>query len=262
MQLISLNVLGAKYHTPLVKFISKHKDKTDIFTFQEVLKYKENVLTNGYRANFYGELKNILPNYSSYFSPRSLGYDPDEKVEIPLGFGQATFIKENINTQAQKEIFVYKSFNLMNKTFDDGSVDFPSLILYSILEKEGKKFMVLNFHGLWEPAPKHDTEHRLRQSQLIIDHIEDIDLPTILAGDFNLRIETKSLLMFEENKMRNLVRESKALTTRSTLYDERWRKIDRYADYIFTSKGIFVTDFKVMRAKVSDHLPLYLKFEI
>ena len=262
VRLISLNIWGGKQHDSLISFINKNNAKTDIFTFQEVLKYKENILTHKYKANILGELTKLLTNFNCYFSPRSFNHDPDGKIDIPVEFGQATFVNKKIYINSQNEIFVYKSFNLMNKYFKDGNVDFPSSFIYSILEKGGKKFMVINFHGLWEPAPKHDTEHRLRQSQIIIDHIEHLGIPTILAGDFNLRIETKAISMFEDFGMRNLIKESGALTTRSTLYDEEWRKIDKYADYIFTSPGIYVNEFKVLRAKVSDHLPLYLKFDI
>ena len=262
MQLISLNIWGGKIHDPLINFIEKHKDKTDIFTFQEVLKYEENVKTNSYYANILGELKKILPEHDYYFAPRARNNDPKGKVNFPVEFGQATFIKKNIKKSEQKEIFVYKNFNLTNKYFDDGHLDFPSLILQSIIEINGKKIMILNFHGLWEPGPKIDTEHRLRQSQIIIDHIGYMQLPTILVGDFNLRIETESLKMFEKNGMQNLIKRSGAETTRSNLYEAKWRQIDKHADYILTTSDIKIVDFKVLEDEVSDHLPLFLKFDI
>lgn len=262
MRLISLNLWGGKVHSPLIDFIKKHSDQTDIFTFQEVLKYEKNVKTHDYHANLLGELSEILDNFSFYFSPRSISHDPDGKVNIPVEFGQATFIKNKIKIHENNEFFVYKTFNLMNKYFSESDPDFPSLVLYSILKINNKKFMVINYHGLWEPAPKHDTEHRLRASQIIIDHIQHVSLPTIIAGDFNLRIETKSLQMFEDFGMRNLVKETDAPTTRSHFYEERWRKIDKFADYIIVTKNIDVKKFEVLNDEISDHLPLLLDFEI
>jgi hypothetical protein len=262
MQIISLNIWGGKMHDPLINFIEKNKNNTDIFTFQEVTKYEKNVKFNGYYSNILGEIIHLLPNYNYYFAPRSKGNGPNGKIDFPMEFGQATFIKKEINKCDEREIFVYKNFNLANKYFDNGHFDFPSLILQSIIEIDGKKIMILNFHGLWTPTAKIDTEHRLRQSQIIIDHIEYMNLPTIIAGDFNLRIDTQSLKMFEDAGMRNLIKESGVLTTRSTLYDKKWRSIDRYADYILTTKNINISNFKVMRAKISDHLPLFLRFEI
>lgn len=65
-----------------------------------------------------------------------------------------------------------------------------------------------------------------------------------------------------EEKMRNLVRESKAPTTRTILYDKFFREYDKYADYIFTTRDIDVLDFKVLKDVVSDHSPLYVKFSV
>lgn len=261
MRLVSLNVWGGKIHDPLLKFIKEYKNKTDIFTFQEVMKFKNSIKTNSYYANILEEIADILSDFDYYFAPRAKGSDPDGKVNFPVEFGQATFIKKDIKKLKHKEIFVYKNFNIV-KYFEEGHADFPSLVIQSIIEAGGKKIMILNFHGLWTPTPKHDTEHRLRQSQIIIDHIKYMNLPTILAGDFNLRIETKSLSMLEENGMQNLIKKFEAKTTRSSYYDEKWRKIDKYADYIFTSPGVQVIDFKVLDDEVSDHLPLFLEFKV
>ena len=68
--------------------------------------------------------------------------------------------------------------------------------------------------------------------------------------------------MLENVGLRNLVRESGEITTRNEYYDIKWRKNDKIADYIFVSNDVNVDDSKVMKDKVSDHLPLYLKFDI
>ncbi len=262
MQLITLNLWGGKIHTPLFKFINKNKNKTDIFTFQEVFKSDRNVLSHGSYSNLIEELIKALPEFNYYFASTASGHDTRGKVDFPIEFGQATFVKKNINVIRNGKVFTHKKYNDVKKYYEDGRVDFPRLFVYSEIENEGKHFMVLNVHGFWEPAPKYDTDERYKQSQMIIDFVKREKIPAIVAGDFNLRIDTKALKMFEENKFRNLVKESGALTTRSILYDIKWRSFDKYADYILTSKGIWVTNFKVMRAKVSDHLPLFMKFEI
>jgi hypothetical protein len=261
MKLISLNIWGGKIYEELFKFINRYKEETDIFTFQEVLKYEKNIITNGYYANIFGDLIKALPDFNFYFAPRCKNVDPKEIISFPVEFGQATFIKKGVRIIDQDHIFVYKNFNITKKR-SDFDIDIPSLILNSIIEANGKKVLIINFHGLAEYAPKIDNEHRLRQSQLIIDHINYTGLPAIVAGDFNLRMETLSLKLFEDNKMHNLVKDSKAPTTRSALYEEKWRKIDKYADYIFTSAGIKIKNFKVLNDEVSDHLPLFLEFEV
>ena len=262
MQLITLNIWGGRIYSSLFKFIDKNQDKTDIFTFQEVFKSEKDIITHGSYSNILEKLIEKLPNFNYYYASTAKNHDTRGKVNFPLEFGQATFIKKGVNITDQGTFFIYKNYNQIDKYHDDGRVDFPRLLIYSILETEKRKFMVLNIHGYWEPAPKYDTTQRFEQSQKIIDFVKEKNLPSIIAGDFNLRIETKALKMFEENGFRNLVKESGALTTRSTLYKTKWRKFDKYADYILTSKGIWVTDFKIMRAKVSDHLPLFLEFEV
>lgn len=262
MQLITINIWGGKIYNPLLKFIDKHKNKTDIFCFQEVFRSDRDIVTHGSRSNIIIDLIKVLPDFNYYFAPTAKDHDTKGKVNFPLEFGQATFTKKNINVKKQGDIFVHRTFNKPGPYYPDGRVDFPRNFIYTEIEENGKTFQVLNIHGFWEPAPKHDTEQRLRQSQIIIDHAKHVGVPAILAGDFNLRINTQSLKMFEDNGFRNLVKESGALTTRSTLYSNKWRSNDKYADYILTNKGIWVTNFKVMRSKISDHLPLYLKFEV
>jgi len=262
MLLISLNIWGGKVYDPLIKFINKHKDKTDIFFFQEVFKSDRNVITHDSHSNIIEDIIKHLPDFNIYYSPTAKDHDTKGKVDFPLEFGQATFVRKNIKVIRQGEVFVHKKFNEINDYYPDGRVDFPRNFIYSEIEHEGKKFLALNIHGFWQPAPKIDTPERFIQSQKIIDFIKDNNLPSIVAGDFNLRIETKALKMFEEEGMRNLTKESKAKTTRSRLYDPKYRKEDLFADYAIVTKGIWVNDFKIMKDVVSDHLPLYLKFEI
>lgn len=262
MQLITVNIWGGKIHDPLFNFINKHKNNTDIFLFQEVFRSNRYVITHGSHSNIHDELIKYLPDFKGYFSPTAEGHDTRGKVDFPLEFGQMTFIRKDLNITRQGEVFVHKKFNEVGDYYPDGRVNFPRNFIYTEIENAGKKFLALNIHGFWEPEPKHDTPERKIQSQKIIDFIKDIKLPTIIGGDFNLRMETNAVKMLEDTGLRNLVRESKATTTRSKFYEAKWRKTDKFADYIFVSRGIYVNDFKVMKDEVSDHLPLFLKFEI
>jgi len=96
---------------------------------------------------------------------------------------------------------------------------------------------------------------------MILDFIKKQSQPTILAGDFNLGINTRALSMLEE-KLTNLVKTYKLPTTRSNLYDPYYRINDPFADYVMVSREIKVNDFKALADEVSDHLALFLKFEI
>ena len=269
MQLITLNIWGGRKRNKLLNFIEEKRNKTDIFCFQEVFKSDRSVKNpNGSWSNILAEIQNILPEFSAkggpafgwdyYFSPTFHGTDFNNKVDYPLSHGQSTFWNKKLTIKEKGEIFVNRKENDMG-WFDWGKKpNPPKNFLYTLFSN----FLVINLHGYWEPAPKYDTKERLKQSQMIIDFIKKYNLPTVIAGDINLGINTKALKMFEVAGLRNLVKESGAPPTRSTLYDIKWRAIDKFADYIFVSRDVDVFDFKVMRAKVSDHLPLYLEFAI
>ena len=259
MQLITLNIWGGRAHDPLLKFIEANKNQTDIFCFQEVFKSDRSVKNpNGSWSNILAEIQELLPDFDFYFSPTFHGTDFNNKVDYPLSHGQATFWNKKLTIKEMGEVFVNRRENDMG-WFDWGKKpNPPKNFLYTVFDN----FLVVNLHGYWEPAPKYDTKERLKQSQMIIDFIKKYNLPTVIAGDFNLGIDTKALKMFEEAGLRNLVKESGALTTRSTHYDIKWRTIDKFADYIFVSRDVDVFDFKVMPDEISDHLPLYLEFEV
>jgi endonuclease/exonuclease/phosphatase family metal-dependent hydrolase len=262
MQLITINIWGGKVYKPLFKFISKHESKTDIFCFQEVFRSDRSTITHESHSNILADLIRALPDFTYYFSPTAKGHDTKGKVDFPLEFGQATFVRSGINILEQKEVFIHKKFNQIDDYYPDGRVNFPRNFIYTEIENNGKKLLILNVHGFWEPAPKYDTPQRFEQSQKIIDFIKEMGLPAVIAGDFNLRIDTQALRMFEDNKIRNLVKESKAPTTRSSLYDKEFRKFDKFADYILVTKGVWVYDFKVLQDEISDHLPLFLRFGV
>ncbi len=56
--------------------------------------------------------------------------------------------------------------------------------------------------------------------------------------------------------LENLITKYGVTSTRTSLYT---RSDEKFADYIFVSKGVDVKDFKVMPDEVSDHAALYLE---
>jgi len=245
MKLITLNIWGGIVHDEVLDFIKNKKNETDIFCFQEIFKSdKEIKISKGAYSNIKREVEEILPDFKGFYYPTAGSGDLNGFVDYPLFFGQETFVKNGIEVLDSGETYVYKNYNELS-LYPNGKPNFPRNFVYTILEKDGKKFLVLNIHGFWAPAAKFDNEHRFKQSQIILDFIEKYD----------------SML---DEKLRNLVKEYKVPTTRSLLYDEKWRveNNDKYADYIFTSDNVKVKDFKVLQDQVSDHLPLYLEFEI
>lgn len=258
MKLLCLNIWGGKTGEKLLEFIEKNSKDTDIFCFQEMFTSDRETLTpNGSKANILDDIKNVLNDFNYYFSPTYHNRDFQDVVSYPLSQGPATFWKKSLHLKEKGEIFTHNSENDVRFFEPDHIPNPPRNFQYFIFDK----FLVINVHGFWNPAPKTDTPERLKQSQMILDFVKKYDTKKIICGDFNLRIDSKSLKMFEDNGFINLVKESNYQTTRSTLYDIKWRLNDLFADYMIVSKNIKVNDFKVLEDEVSDHLTLTLNFE-
>ena len=114
-------------------------------------------------------------------------------------------------------------------------------------------------HGLWNGQGKTDTPERIEQSQKLRMHVDKFSHSQIIAGDFNLLPETKSLSIAKEG-FRDLIDEFKISSTRSILYNRHTNPV-LFADYIFITKDLEVTQFKVLEDVVSDHLPLLLEIK-
>lgn len=258
MKLICLNLWGGTLLDQVLDFIKYNSIDTDIFCFQEVYKSSENKRTpSDYQSNLIQKLTEALSNYNFHFSPQFHGRDFHFALDYPISQGVATFWKNSLNPIDKGEIFIYGEENKFIEVPGKNQI-IPSRNMQYV---EFEKFIVTNLHGYWAPLPKYDTPQRIKQSEIIIDFFKKINKPAILTGDFNLGINTRSVLMIEENGFTNLIKKSKAPTTRSYLYNIKWRANDKFADYIFT-KNVDVRSFEVMKDKISDHLPLKLEFQI
>lgn len=129
------------------------------------------------------------------------------------------------------------------------------------LKVQNKIFYIINTHLTHLPEGKNDSEKRIRQSERLSELLHTFSSPKILAGDFNLLPETKSIRMIEKANMRNLVTEYKVPSTRTELY-RKFIGGPKFADYIFSSPEVQVKDFRVLPDVVSDHSPLLVDFNL
>jgi endonuclease/exonuclease/phosphatase family metal-dependent hydrolase len=191
----------------------------------------------------FSQVGDILQNYEKIFAPA------DEDGD----YGLAIYYKKSLLLRSDGNIMIHDK----TEYFPDPDVTAPKRNLqYLTLQIEDQqKVSILNFHGLWNGQGKGDTEDRLQQSEKIIAFLKTINHPFVLGGDFNLSPGTQSLKMFEDFGLRNLIKESGITSTRTSYYT----KENKFADYVFVSKGVQVEDFKVLPDEVSDHAPLYVK---
>lgn len=257
MKLISLNTWGGKIFEPLINFIKQQSKDTDIFCFQEVFTTTSNhTETSGFRTNLYNEITKILEDHQGYFAAAidnyPVGSFQGKHTDFNLSSGLAIFIRKTLAVKSYGDFFIYRDKN--NYNLDDFNT-MPKNAQYIIFTTEGKKITVCNTHGIWHTQGKGDSPSRIQQSQKIKQFLDLQQGEKILCGDFNLKLNTKSLKILE-NDLDNLIRKYHIPTTRNKYFPRE----EKFADYIFVSPGIRVESFQVPEVDISDYLPMILEF--
>jgi endonuclease/exonuclease/phosphatase family metal-dependent hydrolase len=250
MKIITLNAWGGIAGTQgLLDFFKKYED-VDIFCLQEIYdggdgQDEAEKLGNDKNKEYelFSLIQKTLPDHTGYFRP-----------SVKEFYGIAIFIKTNIIVLEEGEKFVHKHKGFLP---EDNLGFHARNIQYVKIQKDGKDFCVINFHGLWNGQGKHDSEDRINQSKNILEFTAGIQGELVLCGDFNLRPDTESLKAFENVGLKNLIREYNITSTRTSHYT----KEEKFADYAFTTPGIVVKDFKVLPEEVSDHAALFIEIE-
>ncbi|MFH0973038.1 MAG: endonuclease/exonuclease/phosphatase family protein [Patescibacteria group bacterium] len=257
MKILSLNVWAGREFDPLIKYISEKSADTDIFCFQEVFDTptNEKIVNDCYRANIYSELEKMLGNHAGHFAPVQDDWGFDSRVDFPLSWGVAMFLKKSIDIEQVGDIFIRGNYN--SKKDDNTTV--PRNLQYVVFNKKGKNYVVAHFHGLWNGKGKGDCSERIAQSLRVKKFMDNIEGKKILCGDFNLNPDTQSLVMLEEGNV-NLIKKYEIKSTRSLLY-KSYGKSSHFADYVIASPDVNVYDFEVPNVKVSDHLPMIISFD-
>jgi endonuclease/exonuclease/phosphatase family metal-dependent hydrolase len=254
MKILSLNTWGGRAgREKLLEFIDAHRD-VDIFCLQEIWsaphEHLEGAEVAGWKIDHsqimtHGleDMSRLLNSHTAYFHPC-----------FGDNYGQLLLIKKEIPVSFVGERFIYQEKGYVS---DTELADHARLMQYAVFEHHGRKMSVLNIHGLWNGQGKGDSEHRIEQSKNILNQIDELEADTILCGDLNLRPDTKSIGLLEHAGLRNLVVEYGVTSTRTSHYS----KDEPYADYIFTSQGLSVIDFRVLPDEVSDHKALLVEIE-
>ncbi len=263
MKLISLNLWGGKLYEPLIKFIKKQSADTDIFCFQEVFDIDLDpppVLESGGRADLYGRISATLPGFRGYFALTKEGADFQETIHFPLRIGLAMFVRHGIRVRDTGSMFVVAD------GAEGASATYPhavprNLQYITIISSHYRPLTIVNFHGLLDDGQKRDTVLRLDQFRGVKRFLDNVHHAKMLCGDFNVYPDTQSIRMFEEDGLRNLIKEFDVETTRNDNYKDMEKFKDYISDYAFVSPDIKVKNFEVLPDEVSDHLALELEFE-
>lgn len=253
MKVLSLNTWAGKQFNELTKYISKNSKAVDVFCFQEVMHTEsgKTIVEQYYRANLFSELQNCLKHHTGYFAPALDGIGFSEKVDFPLQWGVAMFLKNDLDIKQIGDVFIVGNYE---RNHEPGRRT-PRNLQYAVLGMGNEEVTVAHLHGLWNGKGKTDSDERIGQSREIKRFTDSQNGKLVLLGDFNLLPETQSLSMLEE-RLVNLIKTNNIQSTRSKLY----LKPERFADYTFVSPDVRVNSFEVPEVDVSDHLPMILDF--
>lgn len=226
-------------------FIESFRNSVDIFCFQEVLHQESVPPYPGWDAcmpDLFSKISDILGFEGIITEPYS-----------PIGERLAIFTSKNIEVEDHG---VYQLSKGDITPIDGAPFHMDSMLQWVSFVSEGSEFTAANVHGLWVKGDKSDTPKRIDQSNQILQFFQKRTGAKILSGDLNISLNTQSIKMID-GSFENLVRLNNIQSTRSAIYTGE----DKYADYIFTSKDVYVNSFSVLRVDVSDHLPLCLDFK-
>lgn len=116
------------------------------------------------------------------------------------------------------------------------------------IEVSGSIIQVANVHGTWS-ADKLDSERSIRQSEFILERLQEKNMPSILLGDFNVLLRTESISLI-----------SKHFNNINAIFNiPSTRPKGEAIDFIFLSQGLSARKMTVEEIEISDHYPLILE---
>ncbi len=241
MKLMTLNIWGGHVRDPLLKFIEVQQE-VDFFCLQEVYNQAQAKISNDNREvclNIFSELHALLPNHEPFFRPLVNGV-----------YGIGMFVKKDVKIVEEGELTIFE-----NPNYSGCGPTHSRNLQWIKCHINNTSHYIMNVHGLWNGRGKSDSPERICQSQKIRQFVEEVEGPTILCGDFNLRPDTESIRILKKD-MKDLIQMYGVDSTRTRFYE----KEEKFADYIFTSPEIKINHFQILKDEVSDHCPLLIDF--
>lgn len=249
IKLVNLNIwLGGQIFDPMLGFLKA--EQADILTLQEVHNEKSKSLPRNFRS------LEIIKNELNYpyvsFAPSTLWNNGKIKADI----GNAILSRFPINSDS------YVFYNTPYGEYKEGVVDeYPNIsrtIQHAEINIEKTILNVFNTQGIWG-FDGLDNQRRLEMGSMIAKMVKN-NKNVILAGDFNMEANTKSMGKIEKY-LKNVFKNE--LTTS---FNMKRKTSQGYAsavvDMIFVSPNIKVIDHFCPKIDVSDHLPLVCTLEV
>ncbi len=262
MKLLNINISIKINNTQKIAEFIKQQN-TEIVTLQEVGRYLEESVFQEFRSESgIGQVVGkIYPN--KFFGPMWVADAVRKEGKIYRDFGglieQGNEILSKYSiTEAVNEHF-YKSNEYALDWTNWKKEDHGRSLQTVELDINGKSLQILNIHGIWTEDKKGD-ERTIKECEFVVNKAKQKNIPTIIAGDFNLLPETESIEVINKEFV-NLIDKYNIKSTRPD-FDDGLETGRNVVDYIFVTDDIKIKNFEVIETHITDHLPLMLEFEV
>lgn len=265
MQIMCLNGWGGRLHDQLIPYIALARP--DVLCLQEVvhtpgaktewLTYRDDGAALPQRANFFAEVKRVLPDHVAFFCPAAQGDLWDGAMRFASQWGLATYVHKSLPIIGQIQGFVHGSFSPHGYGEHPRSRNAHAVRVFDF--KKGFPVTIAHMHGLRDPSGKHDTPARLQQAEKLkslVQTIAETGDRVIVCGDFNVRPDSETFTILGTLGLTDLITARGFTNTRSSYY----KKEIRFADYMLVNALLADARFDVVEdPEVSDHRPLVLR---
>jgi endonuclease/exonuclease/phosphatase family metal-dependent hydrolase len=275
---LQLNTWCGRSNSFAEDFMMLMQEQPDIITLQEVLEeYSNNTTRTSFNSipNMSGWLhQNFWDEYEFYYSPRVSSWPP---YSIYAADHPGTTEKTTYGHWGNMVMWRRDKFSMLTATtkFILGTHDsfdhvdhktIPVNIQGVVLrDKDGIDLLIGNIHGWYggRSYGKGDSEERIKQSHEIVTFLKSFQHVSgiILAGDLNIRPQTESLRIIEEEIGDNVITKFNIATTRTELYGIEKRNLEPHANYVFVDNRLKTYSCVVDPGNsVSDHAPIFVRF--
>jgi endonuclease/exonuclease/phosphatase (EEP) superfamily protein YafD len=183
--------------------------------------------------------------YSPVFSYEIMG------EEVHFGNG----ILSNIPYQNEETVFTHGSYRKVSSKSHTPNMRNAQIVTYKVDDSE---LTVVNYHAHWENDGM-GSELSLKRLKPLVEKIKNIQGPLVVAGDFNLWVDSPALKFFIKELGLKSLTSKNSITNTLDSHATSWEVA---CDHIFVSDDILVNSFKVEDKFLSDHKALLLDFEI
>lgn len=246
---ISLNLwIGGIFFDNMAAFLEGQK--ADVLALQEV--YEGDSIDGEKRLRSFTVLKELLGFPYAVFAPAFFTTINGSRVDS----GNAVFSRFPITGESVTFFDVpYREADTTNP------VTFPYIprnLQHVVVDCGGTPLHIFNTQGIWGTDGA-DNERRLAMSRTIAEHVR-FERNVILAGDFNVDINTESIRIIERH-LTNVFK-GRLTTTFNMKRKDNPKLSTAVIDMVFTGKGIQVRKTYAPEVDVSDHRPLGIDFDI